>query len=401
MGNTESNESNAAGSSEEDSAQRQRENTETAVATAVGVATAVATVAAAGWAVTKLLSSSASEDEKTNDKGKLMVAAGKKLKMNIGASLSDDQSQAGFGGVIRDEGGRWIMGFYGRISMRDCTPEQAVIWGINNGLKIIQEEKFREVEIESVSEPAVIQLRDKTRRKSRIDDIVEECRGMLLSTGCKLNYTDRKGIAESLAELGRDQVTDLVRLISLPRMHARPLLNTRNAIQKMMDATGGKLKMNTDASLSGDPSRAGFGGVIRDGSGRWIMGFYGRILRDCSNSEQAEIWGIYNGLKIIQEEKFREVKIEIKSDSEQAINHLTTKTRKMSAINDIIEECKGMLEITGCSLNHTSRKGNKVADALAELGRDRGETDLVRLITLPKEIKSLLDVDARSASSYY
>ncbi|KAE9451072.1 hypothetical protein C3L33_17012, partial [Rhododendron williamsianum] len=131
------------------------------------------------------------------------------------------------------------------------------------------------------------------------------------------------------------------------------------------------------------------------------MGFYGRVLRDCSNPEQAEIWGIYNGLKIIQEEKFREVEIEIKSDSEQAINHLTNKIRKMSAINDIIEECKGMLEITGCSLNHTPRKGNKVADALAELGRDREETDLVRLITLPNEIKSLLDVDARSASSYY
>ncbi|KAG5532704.1 hypothetical protein RHGRI_027113 [Rhododendron griersonianum] len=88
MGNTESYESNAAGSSEEDSARRCREN----MATAVGAVMAMAAVAAAGWAVTKLLSSaiaaagwvvtkllssSASKEvEKTNDKGKSMVAVG-------------------------------------------------------------------------------------------------------------------------------------------------------------------------------------------------------------------------------------------------------------------------------------------------------------------------------------
>ncbi|KAG5532697.1 hypothetical protein RHGRI_027106 [Rhododendron griersonianum] len=60
MGNTESNKSNAAGSSEEDSARSQREN----AATEVDAATA------------KLLSASASEDEKTNERGKMMEAAG-------------------------------------------------------------------------------------------------------------------------------------------------------------------------------------------------------------------------------------------------------------------------------------------------------------------------------------
>ncbi|KAI8539364.1 hypothetical protein RHMOL_Rhmol09G0177000 [Rhododendron molle] len=88
MGNTESNESNAARCSEEDLARRWMENT----ATAVGAATAMAAVAAAGWAVTKLLSSavaaagwavtkflssSASEEvEMNNDKGKSLVAVG-------------------------------------------------------------------------------------------------------------------------------------------------------------------------------------------------------------------------------------------------------------------------------------------------------------------------------------
>ncbi|KAF7132377.1 hypothetical protein RHSIM_Rhsim09G0125500 [Rhododendron simsii] len=453
MGNTDSNEWNAARSSEEDSARRRRENT----VTAAGAAKAVAAVAAAGWAVTKLLSSSASEDEKTNDKGKLMVAAGSssgypsgsfsgyptnkfegylpdektnergkmmeatggKLKMNIGASLSDDRSRAGFGGVIHDEGGRWIMGFYGRISTRDCTPEQAAIWGIYNGLKIIQGEKFRQLEIESVSEPAVILLRDKTRRKSRIDDIVEECKGLLLSTGCKVNYTDRKGIADALAELGRDQVTDLSLLdvdarsassarrqrgntatvvgavttvaavvaagrwkfqwlplevsVATPRTFEGYLRDEKtNDKGKLIVAAGGKLKMNTGASLSDDRSRAGFGGVIRDEGGRWIMGFYGRIsMRDCT-PEQAVIWGIYNGLKIIQGEKFRQVEIE--SVSEPAVIHLRDKTRRKSRIDDIVEECKRMLLSTGCKLNYTDRKG--IADALAELGRDQ-VTDLV------------------------
>ncbi|KAF7132957.1 hypothetical protein RHSIM_Rhsim09G0123300 [Rhododendron simsii] len=72
MGNTESNESNTAGSSEDNSARRRREN----IAAAVDAATTVAAVVAAGWAAAKLLSSSASEDENTNERGKMMEAAG-------------------------------------------------------------------------------------------------------------------------------------------------------------------------------------------------------------------------------------------------------------------------------------------------------------------------------------
>ncbi|KAG5532693.1 hypothetical protein RHGRI_027102 [Rhododendron griersonianum] len=64
MGNTDSNKSNAAGSSEEDSARGQSENAATEVEAAMAMATA------------KLLSSSASEDEKTNESGKMMEAAG-------------------------------------------------------------------------------------------------------------------------------------------------------------------------------------------------------------------------------------------------------------------------------------------------------------------------------------
>lgn len=59
----------------------------------------------------------------------------------------------------------------------------------------------------------------------------------------------------------------------------------------------GKLKLNTDGRSRGNPGKAGFGGVIRDDRGFWILGFYGRS-KDCTNLE-AKLWGIFRGLELV------------------------------------------------------------------------------------------------------
>jgi ribonuclease HI len=153
----------------------------------------------------------------------------------------------------------------------------------------------------------------------------------------------------------------------------------------------GKLKMNTDGSVinskDGSGGRAGFGGVIRDERGFCIMCFYGKLRDDCSIL-QAELWAIYKGLKIIQSRDLSEVEIE--SDSKAAISLIkNVKNENMKAI-------RTMLLSMGCTLKHTLREGNRVADKLAKLGRD-GDSNFVSFNTPRKEIRSLLDADVASA----
>ncbi|KAH7840307.1 hypothetical protein Vadar_015416 [Vaccinium darrowii] len=155
--------------------------------------------------------------------------------------------------------------------------------------------------------------------------------------------------------------------------------------------TCGKLKMNTDGSVinskDGFGGRAGFGGVIRDEKGFCILCFYGKLRDDCSIVE-AERWAICKGLKIIQGLNLREVEIE--SDSKEAINLIK------NVKNDNMKAIRTMLLSTGCTLKHTLREGNRVADKLAKLGRE-GDSNFEIFATPPKEIRSLLDADVASA----
>lgn len=117
------------------------------------------------------------------------------------------------------------------------------------------------------------------------------------------------------------------------------------------------------------------------------MCFYGKLSDDCSIVE-AELWAICKGLNVIQGRDLREVEIE--SDSKEAIN-LIEKVK-----NDNMKAIRTMLLSTGCTLKHTLREGNRVADKLAKLGRD-GDSNYVTFTTPPKEIRSLLDADVESA----
>lgn len=162
----------------------------------------------------------------------------------------------------------------------------------------------------------------------------------------------------------------------------------------------GKLKMNTDGSVTGSlkvfGGRAGFGGVIRDESGLWIMGFYGR-LADCSSSV-AEIMGIYHGLQIIEDQGFREVEIE--TDLQSAVKQTKDRHRVKLRTREIVKECRVMLERTRCKLNHIDNKANKVADEMAILGRDQ-DKDFVTFSSPPpnQKIKDFLEADVISAKS--
>ncbi|KAH7840255.1 hypothetical protein Vadar_014796 [Vaccinium darrowii] len=162
----------------------------------------------------------------------------------------------------------------------------------------------------------------------------------------------------------------------------------------------GKLKMNTDGSVTGSlkvfGGRAGFGGVIRDESGSWKMGFYGR-LADCSSSV-AEVQGIYRGLQIIKEHGFCDVEIE--TDLQSAVKQIKDGHRVKERTRKIVEECRVILGRTRCKLKHIGNKANKVADEMAILGRDQ-DKDFVTFSSPPpnQKIKDFLEADVTSAKS--
>lgn len=55
----------------------------------------------------------------------------------------------------------------------------------------------------------------------------------------------------------------------------------------------GTLKMNFGGSFLREPSKGGFGGVIRDSSGQIINEFFGMV--DCSDANEAEVHAMLVG----------------------------------------------------------------------------------------------------------
>ncbi|KAF7840818.1 putative non-LTR retroelement reverse transcriptase [Senna tora] len=134
----------------------------------------------------------------------------------------------------------------------------------------------------------------------------------------------------------------------------------------------GWVKCNTDGASRGRGSRAGCGGVIRDGSSAWLGGF-SRELRNC-NALLAEIWGFVYGADLAWRLGFRRVCFEL--DSKDAVNmilkgcdvrHPCAFAVKMA--RELIDRC--------CQVEvfHVFRECNEVANWLAAFAVNSGSKD--------------------------
>ncbi|GMQ08371.1 hypothetical protein CsSME_00052119 [Camellia sinensis var. sinensis] len=156
---------------------------------------------------------------------------------------------------------------------------------------------------------------------------------------------------------------------------------------------GCKLKLNVDGCSKGDPGQAGYGGLLRDETGIWIWGFYGK-LGHCTSLE-AELWAIYRGLTILFQKGTKGVEIE--SDSELAIDQIQNGPNTHSPYKALIEDARFLLKRCDCLLRHTLREGNRCADKLASLGVEQGE-HVVLLEDPPEEVKNLVIADMTGVS---
>lgn len=95
------------------------------------------------------------------------------------------------------------------------------------------------------------------------------------------------------------------------------------------------VKLNTDASILGNNSRAAIGGVVNDSEGRWMWGFSSKI--GSMDVDSAELCAVRMGLQIAWEHRIP--KIIVKMDSATVYNWLTCPVKVIILMLHPISKC--------------------------------------------------------------
>jgi len=126
-----------------------------------------------------------------------------------------------------------------------------------------------------------------------------------------------------------------------------------------------QVALNVDGCSLGNTGQAGCGGLIRDHTGSWLLGFSGYI--GFVDSVEAELRGIEIGLKLAWDFRYREVSC--RSDCFVAIlliENSTFEPHQYVEIRDSIKELKS--RDWTVSLIWTERESNQCADFMAKIG---------------------------------
>ncbi|KAK5772900.1 hypothetical protein PVK06_049202 [Gossypium arboreum] len=149
-----------------------------------------------------------------------------------------------------------------------------------------------------------------------------------------------------------------------------------------------RVYLNNDGAVHLDSGFAATGGVVRDKSGNWIIGFH-RFLGKCSIFD-AELWGILDGLKLVQRKAYDQVIIF--SDCLEVVKAINgcSITNSNSAIIRHIHNI--LSHESPWSLHYIPREHNHGADYLAKQAL-LGKENLQVFDVPPEGIHSLLDRD--------
>ncbi|KAM3380383.1 hypothetical protein P3S68_005956 [Capsicum galapagoense] len=119
--------------------------------------------------------------------------------------------------------------------------------------------------------------------------------------------------------------------------------------------------LNTDASLSSNIQIAGLGGVFRNSSGKWIMGFTAHAL--AKDIFYHKLQDLFVGLQLALLHNLRPLEINI--DAEQIIKFFTN-TESNPNNSALLADCRSLLLRMGSPpLIHIYREQNRLTDSLA------------------------------------
>ncbi|KAJ1427514.1 Ribonuclease H domain [Sesbania bispinosa] len=120
---------------------------------------------------------------------------------------------------------------------------------------------------------------------------------------------------------------------------------------------------NTDGSVMNN--RAGFGGLIRNMNGDWVMGFFGYLGEE--DVLMAELTAILRGLHLCWDNDIRNVKC--MSDSQTTVSLIKKDVSHFRKYACLVKEIRSLIarEWTA-SVIHRLREGNMCANLLAKKG---------------------------------
>ncbi|XP_058208318.1 uncharacterized protein LOC131321348 [Rhododendron vialii] len=184
----------------------------------------------------------------------------------------------------------------------------------------------------------------------------------------------------------------------------------------------GKLELNTNGCFYESINKAGYGGVLRDSSGKWVLGYYGKATS--TSSLEVEIWAIYRGLTVIFKKGISSVILEFDSSvtvnfcnegpppdhpwhdyGVVGISYDVSRELVTSLIwavvpkfvthpqRHIIEEVRRLAGGTNSIITHIYRQANQTADCLARLGSQQ-EDDLIVTSSIPFAAREFALADA-------
>ncbi|KAF3676856.1 hypothetical protein FXO37_05138 [Capsicum annuum] len=146
-------------------------------------------------------------------------------------------------------------------------------------------------------------------------------------------------------------------------------------------------KLNIDGSAGLQPGTGGIGGVFRDHTGSWQLGFSEHLHH--STPILAEILTLRKGLIIAKQHQLHPTII----NTDSLLNILSNGHPLYS---NIPSECRCLLrELDAATLVHVFREQNRVADQLAKEGKNAslfGASFLLLYVT-PLSVQTLLQAD--------
>ncbi|KAK8561987.1 hypothetical protein V6N12_049042 [Hibiscus sabdariffa] len=155
----------------------------------------------------------------------------------------------------------------------------------------------------------------------------------------------------------------------------------------------GWVKINVDVSVNIRDRRAVIGGVIQDGSGSWVFGYFWVIGR-CS-ALVVELWAIYDAFRRAWEKSFRFLEIEF--DCLEVVRMILGKL-EICMRHALVAEIKTLMSRDWhLSIIHIHRECNGCADRMVALGRGQ---DLV-LMEFEDPLVELLDMLEEEAPSLF
>lgn len=125
------------------------------------------------------------------------------VKVNVDGSSLGNPGKAGFGGVIRDQDGRWICGFYGHLGMgTNLFPE---LQAIKHGFLLAWQKGYSSVICESDSQEALNLIHSADVRMHCYGVVISDIKVLInLQWNVELLHELREGIqvVDFMAKLG-------------------------------------------------------------------------------------------------------------------------------------------------------------------------------------------------------